>query len=125
MTNVAVIALGGALGSTARYLFVVQAGRWFGIGFPLGTLGVNLIGSFLMGLLIGAGAHMFQVGPEMRAFLAVGVLGGFTTFSSFSLDAVALFERGDWLAGMAYVGGSVLAGLAAFAAGVAIWRLLG
>ena len=123
MTQLLVVALGGALGSVGRYMFVVQAGRWFGLDFPWGILGVNLIGSFAMGLLVGAGAHLLEMAHEVRLFLAVGILGGFTTFSSFSLDAMALFQRGEWFAGTAYVGGSVLAGLAAFGIGVAVWRL--
>lgn len=123
MTQILTVALGGALGSVGRYLLTVQAARLFGLDFPWGTFGVNVIGSFLMGLLIGAGAQLFDLSQGVRLFLAVGFLGGFTTFSSFSLDAVALFERGAWLPAFAYVGGSVLAGLAALGAGMAVWRL--
>ena len=123
MTGLLLVAAGGALGSVGRYLLVTQAARWLGPDFPWGTFAVNLLGSFAMGILMGAVAHYVVVGPQLRLFFAVGFLGGFTTFSSFSLDAVVLFERGDWLAGIAYVGGSVLAALAAFCAGLAIWRL--
>ena len=123
MSQLLTVALGGALGSMGRYLFVVSATRWLGMDFPWGTLGVNVLGSFLMGFLIGAGALVLEMSQEVRLFLAVGFLGGFTTFSSFSLDAMTLFQRGAWLAGSAYVGGSVLAGLAAFGIGMAVWRL--
>ena len=123
MSQLLTVALGGALGSVGRYLFVIHAGRLFGMDFPWGTLGVNVLGSFLMGLLIGAGTLVLEMSQEVRLFLAVGFLGGFTTFSSFSLDAMSLFQRGAWVAGSAYVGGSVLAGLAAFGIGMAVWRL--
>lgn len=123
MSQLLTVALGGALGSVGRYLFVVHATRLMGMDFPWGTLGVNVLGSFLMGLLIGAGTLVLEMSQEVRLFLAVGFLGGFTTFSSFSLDAMTLFQRGAWLAGSAYVCGSVLAGLAAFGIGMAVWRL--
>jgi len=106
------VALGGAVGASARYLFAAQMLRLMGPGFPWGTLGVNIIGSFAMGVLVELTALRLSIGPEMRVFLVTGVLGGFTTFSAFSLEVANLMERKD--AGMALVyalgsvGGSVL-----------------
>lgn len=93
------VALGGALGATLRYLAVAQVGRWLGLGFPWGTMAVNLLGSFMMGAIFGA------IGREspMAPFLMAGLLGGFTTFSAFSLDVLALFDRGAPVAALAYV----------------------
>ena len=86
------MAAGGALGASARYLLGRASGRLFGFGFPWGTLTVNVLGCFLMGVLIEAMALRWPVHNELRAFLTVGVLGGFTTFSAFSAD-FALFWR--------------------------------
>ena len=87
------VALGGALGASARYLFAAQALRLMGPNFPWGTLGVNIVGSFLMGVLIEITALRVSVSPEVRVFLVTGVLGGFTTFSAFALDTSNLLER--------------------------------
>ncbi|AWZ00929.1 MAG: fluoride efflux transporter CrcB [Parvibaculaceae bacterium] len=107
------VALGGAVGATGRYLFATQTLRYFGPGFPWGTLGVNIIGSFLMGVIVESLALRFQVSPEVRAFLVTGVLGGFTTFSAFSLDISLLLERKDVGVAAFYafgsLGGAVLA----------------
>ncbi len=107
------VALGGAVGATGRYLFASQALRVFGPGFPWGTLGVNIVGSFVMGVIVESLALRFQVSPEMRAFLVTGVLGGFTTFSAFSLDVSLLLEKKDIGLAALYafgsLGGAVLA----------------
>ena len=107
------VALGGAVGATGRYLFASQALRFFGPGFPWGTLGVNIIGSFVMGVVVEGLALRFQVSPEMRVFLVTGVLGGFTTFSAFSLDISLLLEKKDIGLAALYafgsLGGAVLA----------------
>jgi CrcB protein len=107
------VALGGAAGATGRYLFAAQALRLFGPGFPWGTLGVNILGSFVMGVIVEALALRFQVSPEMRVFLVTGVLGGFTTFSAFSLDVSLLLEKKDIGLAALYafgsLGGAVLA----------------
>jgi CrcB protein len=118
------VAAGGACGAVARYLVMVQAARWFGVDFPWGTLAVNVVGSFLMGVLISAATHSLAVSNEMRALLAVGFLGSFTTFSTFSLDTVAMFERGAVIAAGAYVAASVIIAIAAFVAGDQLWRSL-
>ena len=80
------VAAGGALGAVGRYLVITQVGHWFGTGFPLGTIVVNVLGSFAMGLLIESAALFWSPSQELRALLAVGVLGAFTTFSTFSMD---------------------------------------
>lgn len=118
--TVAQVAAGGAIGASARYLAGVAVMRAAGPGFPWGTLAVNVAGSFLMGVLIVTLAHLG--GTRFAPFLAVGVLGGFTTFSSFSLDAVTLYERGAVGAAAAYVGGSVVLSLAGLVAGLALAR---
>ena len=110
------VALGGALGASARYLTNVGVMRLAGPGFPYGTILANVLGSFLMGVLVVTLAR--RGGMAYAPFLMTGVLGGFTTFSAFSLDTLTLFERGDIeLAGL-YVGASVLLSLAAIALGV-------
>ena len=86
-------ALGGAAGSAARHLVNVGFGRWLGAGFPWSTLFVNVVGGFLMGVLIEALALKFSGSLELRTLLATGVLGGFTTFSAFSMDFVVLMQR--------------------------------
>lgn len=109
------VALGGALGSAARYLVTVAALRLAGPGFPAGTMAVNIAGSFLMGVLAVSLARHGQVAP----FLMTGILGGFTTFSAFSLDAITLWMRGQTVVAAAYVLGSVVLSVAALLAGMA------
>jgi len=120
---VAAVAAGGAIGAVARYLAVTAIGAWTGAAFPWGTLTVNVAGSLAMGLLAGLAAQVWQPTAELRAFLMVGVLGGFTTFSSFSLDVAALAERGQYAAAGAYVAASVILSVAALVAGLAIVRV--
>ncbi len=107
----------------ARYAVMTAAGHWLGHGFPWGTLAVNLAGSFLMGALIEVMALAWSPGPEMRALLVVGVLGGFTTFSTFSLDVATLLERQNLAGAFAYVSGSLILGVAALFAGLGVMRL--
>lgn len=122
MGNLLLVMAGGAIGAGLRHLF----GRWtlsaFGPTFPWGTLGVNLIGGLLMGVLIGT---LLRTGaPEStRLLLGVGVLGGFTTFSAFSLDTVLMIERGDWTTAALYVAVSVVGSLAALAIGLNLTRV--
>lgn len=118
------VALGGALGSVARYGVNVWTTRAFGIAFPWGTLGVNIVGGFVMGL-IAALIAMRGGSQEMRVFLMTGVLGGFTTFSAFSLDAVSLWERGHALGAAGYVAVSVAGSIGAVLGGLALGRALG
>ncbi|THD85208.1 fluoride efflux transporter CrcB [Aliigemmobacter aestuarii] len=114
------VALGGALGASLRHLANVAARHWLGAGFPYGTMIVNVLGSFLMGVLVVALVQ--KGGTKATPFLMTGVLGGFTTFSAFSLDAITLWERGQVMAAGAYVLLSVLLSLAAIAAGLIVAR---
>jgi len=116
------VAVGGALGATGRYLVVSLVGRVIGHGFPWGTLVVNTLGSLAMGLLIGVAAHRLDLTEPARTFLVVGVLGGFTTFSTFSLDLVTLYERHAWGPLVGYVAGSVALGALGLFAGLWITR---
>lgn len=120
MTSLIQVALGGAIGASCRYLTNVGAMRLLGSGFPYGTVMVNILGSFLMGVLVVAFAH--RGGNQFAPLLMTGVLGGFTTFSAFSLDAVNLYQRGDILLAATYVFGSVAVGFAALIVGMAIAR---
>lgn len=122
MTAFLFVAVGGALGATARYATGLWAARLLGKGFPWGTLIVNVAGSFLMGVLIVLMAH--SSANRFAPLLLTGILGGFTTFSAFSLDAVTLYERGQLGLAAAYVLGSVVTSLAALAAGLAAARSL-
>ena len=124
MPVVAWVALGGAIGSAARYGVNVWSGRVLGAAFPWATLAVNIIGCFAMGLLIELMALKFNVSTETRAFLTTGILGGFTTFSAFSLDFALLVERKTYLLAGAYAAGSVLLSLAAVFAGLYLVRAL-
>lgn len=116
------VALGGAIGASARYLTSVGAMRLMGPGFPWATLTVNIVGSFLMGVLVVVLAQ--KGGMKAAPFLMTGILGGFTTFSAFSLDAFTLYERGQTAVALAYVAATVLLSLAAIVAGILITRAL-
>lgn len=118
--NLLHVALGGALGASARYLTNVGAMRLIGPGFPWGTVIVNVLGSFVMGVLVVVLAEFG--GNRLAPLLMTGILGGFTTFSAFSLDAVTLWERGQPEVAMGYVLGSVVLSLAALVAGLAMAR---
>jgi CrcB protein len=120
MTAILQVALGGALGASARYLTGMAAARLLGPGFPWGTLCVNIAGSFAMGLLA---VLLLQAGGARWApFLLTGLLGGFTTFSAFSLDLVTLLERGAMAPAAGYVLGSVGLSIAALVAGMSLAR---
>ncbi|MBM3482615.1 MAG: fluoride efflux transporter CrcB [Alphaproteobacteria bacterium] len=112
MMGVVLIALGGAVGSVGRYYVAGAVERWLGVaigaGFPYGTLAVNVIGSAVLGLLVALLSAVFTTTPEIRLFLVVGVLGGFTTFSAFSLDVIALFERNEAGRALLYIALSVV-----------------
>ena len=116
------IALGGAVGALSRHYMAAAVSRAFGLGFPYGTLTVNVVGCFLMGLLVEALALRFSITPEARGFLAVGLLGGFTTFSAFSLEVALLYERGQLLLAALYVVASVVLSVAALFGGLAVGR---
>lgn len=124
MKMVLYVAIGGALGSVARYLTALWFGRLFGSGFPWATLTVNIVGSFVMGLLAGLMAHVWSPPTEVRAFLMVGILGGFTTFSSFSLDVAVMLQRGDIGLAAAYVLSSLVIGVGGLFAGLYLVRMV-
>ncbi|MGE0875777.1 MAG: fluoride efflux transporter CrcB [Burkholderiales bacterium] len=117
-TLVLAVAAGGALGSVARYMVGVASTRAFGLAFPWGTLIVNIAGAFLIGVLIELFALKAELPQEVRVFLTVGLCGGFTTFSTFSLDAWVMIERGEWWQAAAYVSASVLLSIGGLAAGL-------
>lgn len=124
MLHILLVAIGGAVGSVARYLATIAMTRLLGPAFPWGTITVNILGSFAIGLLTEFVARKFSAPMEMRLLLVVGILGGFTTFSSFSLDTMALVERGPvWIA-FSYVLASVLLSLTAAFGGLALGRSL-
>ena len=116
-TILLMVGLGGALGSMARYLVAgwVQPASW--IGFPYGIFIVNVTGGLLMGMFTEAMALKFHVSPETRAFLTTGILGGYTTFSTFSLEASMLIQRQAYGQATAYIAGSALLSIVALFAG--------
>jgi len=118
------VAAGGALGATGRYAVGVLMTRWLGHGFPWGTLTVNILGSVLMGVLVALIAVRANVGQTGQAFLMVGVLGGFTTFSSFSLDVISLVERHAYGLAAGYILGSVALSLAGILIGLRLTRMV-
>ena len=122
MVHTLLVALGGGLGAALRHLTNLAAFRLLGPNFPFGTLAVNVIGSFLMGVLVEVVARRFGASAELRLFLATGVLGGYTTFSAFSLDTIVLWERGAPGLAVAYVGLSVLLSLSAIIGGLWLAR---
>lgn len=122
MNSVLAIAAGGAIGAVLRHFLNNAVTHVAGGDFPWGILTVNILGSLVMGLLVGLFAQFYDPGQTAKAFLTVGILGGFTTFSSFSLDAVLLIERGAVLQAAAYVGASVFVSLLALAGGMHLMR---
>ena len=124
MPTVLWVALGGALGSAARYGVNIWSGRLLGSDFPWHTFIVNVVGCFAMGVLVELMALKLNVGNETRAFLTTGILGGFTTFSAFSIDFALLVERKSYGAAVAYGAGSVALSLIAVFAGLSLVRTL-
>jgi CrcB protein len=122
MFNLLLVMLGGSVGSGARYLTGKATLAAFGPNYPWGTLAVNLIGGFLMGVLVGNLARLGQGGEQARLLFGVGILGGYTTFSAFSLDAMNMIERGDWIAMIGYALVSVIGSIAALALGLSVMR---
>jgi CrcB protein len=117
-----IVFLGAGIGGALRHGVNVGAARLFGYGFPFGTLIVNVAGSFLMGLFAGYFAFRPGIGQHIRLFLTTGVLGGFTTFSAFSLDAALLVERHNYGLAAGYMVGSVAASVSALFFGLALFR---
>ena len=119
------IGLGAAIGANGRYVAGQVIARQAGSGFPYGTLAINASGSLVIGILMTILTERLIAGTSVRLFLVVGILGGYTTFSSFSYETIALVDGGRWVAAAAYVAATMLSGLLACAAGVLIARSLG
>jgi len=124
MLNILLVAVGGAIGSIGRYLVGLWATRLAGPNFPWATLTVNIVGAFAIGLFVEMIARRFDASAEMRVFIVTGIIGGFTTWSSFTLDAVVLFERGALGLSALYLLASLLVSFAAIFAGLALGRAL-
>ncbi len=122
MLNIVYVAAGGAIGAALRYLAGKGAVAAFGHGFPYGTLGVNVVGSLLMGLLVGWLAKHSVAHQGVHLFVAIGLLGGFTTFSSFSLDAVTLIQRGEIMNAGIYILASMAVSILALLGGLYLVR---
>ena len=122
MSTTLLIGAGGALGAMARHLLSSGITQVMGTQFPWGILCVNLAGCFAMGLVAGLGMQAFPLSQDLKAFLATGILGGFTTFSAFSLDSIQMAERGEMTGAAAYVLASVAGSIAALVAGLALVR---
>lgn len=118
-----IVFVGAGIGGALRHGVNVWAVRMFGLGFPFGTLIVNVLGSFAMGVLVGLFAYRAGLVPQhARLFLTTGILGGFTTFSTFSLDAALLFERHSYSMAMTYIVVSVFTSLVALFLGLALFN---
>jgi len=117
-----IVFAGAGLGGALRHGVNLAAARLFGYGFPFGTLAVNVIGSFLIGLLAGYFAFRTGISQHLRLFLTTGILGGFTTFSAFSLDAALLIERHSYALAAAYVIASVALAISGLFLGLAMFR---
>jgi CrcB protein len=122
--NFLLVGLGGALGAMLRHGVGLMAVRWGAVEFPWATVSINVFGSFCIGILCGGLAVMSQWSQEVRLFAVVGVLGGFTTFSAFSLDTILLLERGQIVQAALYVAGSVVASLVATFIGLVLIRMM-
>jgi CrcB protein len=119
------IGVGAAVGANARYYVGQWVAAWLGVSFPAGTLIVNLSGSFLIGVIATLLGERLLVDPHWRLLLVVGLLGGYTTFSSFSFEVVTLLQADRWLAATAYVLASVVLGLVACLLGIGLVRATG
>jgi len=122
--NVAMIALGAALGANLRYGLTLWATQRFGAAFPYGTLLINVLGSFLIGVVLMLAATRVPLGEPVRLLIVTGLLGGFTTFSSFSYEVYALISAGSWGAAALYVASSFGLGIVGVLCGVALVRAL-
>jgi CrcB protein len=124
MLNVLLVAIGGATGAIARYLLSSFTGRTLGTAWPYGTFAANLIGGLLMGVLAGALAYRAGGDERLRLLVGVGVLGGFTTFSAYSLELALMIERKAYASAAAYGAISVVASVTALFAGLLLMRRL-
>lgn len=118
------ICVGGAIGTAARYLTALWAASAFGAAFPAGTLIVNVAGSFLIALIMQLSTATDLISPDLRLMLTTGVMGGFTTYSTFNYETTNYFREGAWLIGLANIGATLIGCLIAGAAGLALARLI-
>ena len=125
MLHLILVAVGGAIGASLRHLVNLASLRLVGPGFPWGTMAVNVAGCFAMGVFVELLARRFNASNELRLFIATGVLGGFTTFSAFSLDFAVLWERGTALPALAYAITSVIGSIVALFLGLWLARSIG
>jgi len=123
MSRLLLVCLGGAAGSGARHLVGLGMARWLGAAFPWGTLVVNVAGSFAISVAMDLTVHYGVLPAESRYLLVAGILGGFTTYSSFNYELLAFLQRGQWLPAGLYLAGTVGGCLAAGMAGMAVARL--
>jgi CrcB protein len=119
-----IVFLGGGIGAASRHGINLLVARALGTGFPYGTLFINIVGSLAMGLIAEFFALKAGLPQHWRLFLTTGILGGFTTFSAFSLEAALLYERGDLIGAAVYVVSSVVLAIGALFAGLAIVRVI-
>ena len=124
MGHLLLIGAGGFAGATTRYLVDGRVAAWAGTSFPWGTLAVNLAGSLLVGILFATIVERAALAPELRGPLMIGFIGSFTTFSTWALESWRMVEDGAWLYAGLNLGGSLLLGLAAVVAGIAIGRAI-
>lgn len=117
------IGAGAFIGANLRYFVALWAAARFGTAFPYGTLAINVTGSFVIGLFLAALGERAASATGLRLFFATGMLGGYTTFSTFSYETLTLVQQQNWAGAALYAGGSVALGLAAAAAGVTLGRL--
>jgi CrcB protein len=112
------VASGGAIGAMMRYLLSSHVAQWFGASFPYGTLLVNVTGAFLIGAAFEYFIKFLPDAHELKAFIIIGVLGGFTTFSAFSIEVYWLYQKGAFLSAIAYIASSITLGVLGVAAGM-------
>lgn len=122
--NYVLVFVGGGLGASLRHTVNIACARCIGTAFPYGTFIINITGSIVMGLIAGYLAFKGEASQHWRLFLMTGILGGYTTFSAFSLDAALLYERGDLGLALFYVLGSVVFSIGGLFAGLALMRHL-
>ena len=124
MVYILAVAVGGALGAVLRYLVVIGMSNISFIGMPTGVLSCNILGSFLLGILISWSMKDPLISENLRIFLQVGILGAFTTFSTFALEVFNMTEKGDYTIAMIYVVLSVILSIGGLFLGISFYRLL-
>ncbi len=124
LTKVLWLSLAGACGTVSRYLICEIAGKFKSCPLPIGTFAVNIIGSFLFGLLYASAQSRFNLNHETRTILLVGFMGAFTTFSTFAFDTAKLVQTQQWAHVIGNIGGQVLLGVVAMVAGVLLGRAI-